>query len=100
MAILVSCKLYVISLGANISFNVFSLYQQYLQFYLQHLCCGDSNIIMSFILFFVIFSHSVTLFNSCSVVLASLWLVVYAPHNVVSSAYAMKLNCEVDNAIS
>ena len=35
----------------------------------------------------------------CSVVLASLCLVC-APHNVVSSAYAIKLKCEVDRAMS
>ena len=46
-----------------------------------------------------IFSHSVTLFNSCLVVLASL-LLVCAPHNVVSSAYVIKLKCEVDYAMS
>ena len=44
-------------------------------------------------------SHSVTLFNSCSVVFALLWLVC-APHNVVSSAYVIKLKCEVDSAMS
>ena len=49
------------------------------------------------IIFF--FSVSVTLFNSSSVVLASLSLVC-APHNAVSSAYVMKLKCEVDCAMS
>ena len=51
------------------------------------------------IIYLFIFSHSVTLFNSCSVVLASLCLVC-APHNVVSSAYVMKLKCEMDCAMS
>ena len=37
--------------------------------------------------------------NECSVVLASL-CIVCAPHNVVSSAYVMKLKCEVDCAMS
>ena len=46
-----------------------------------------------------IFSHSVTLFNSRSIVLASLCLVC-AQHNVVSSAYVMKLKCDVDCAMS
>ena len=65
--------------------------------------CGIWNTI-AFVFFtfndnLFIFSHSVTLFNSCSVVLASLCLVC-APHNVVSSAYVMKLKCEVDCAMS
>ena len=65
--------------------------------------CGIWNTI-AFVFFtfndnLFIFSHSVTLFNSCSVVLASLCL-VRAPHNVVSSAYVMKLKCEVDCAMS
>ena len=47
----------------------------------------------------LIFDHSVTLFNSYSVVLASLRLVCL-PHNVVSSAYVMQLKCEVDCAMS
>ena len=43
VAILVSCKLYVICKEANI-FSMYLVYLPYSQFYLQHLCCGDSNV--------------------------------------------------------
>ena len=43
VAILVSCKLYVLCLGANI-FSMYLVYQPFLQCYLQHLYCGDSSL--------------------------------------------------------